>query len=204
MTAEILITGFEPFGEHRRNPSAEMLGHCPATVAGWPVRTAVLPVSYRSAPERLRALLERQDWAAVVMLGLAGGATGWRIETLARNRNRDTPDNEGLALAGEAVLPGAPGMLTTGLPAVRICQALEARGVPASLSDDAGGYLCNHMFFHLMAWLQAHSPGTPGGFIHVPPLPADTDESSILAGHVKGLHGLLQALAGHLSGCGIP
>jgi len=198
MAGALLVTGFEPFGDYQRNPSSEVLAHCPSHLVGWPVCTAVLPVSYRAAARQLATLLEWNDWAAVLMLGLAGSSTAWRIETVARNRNGDLPDNDGLALPGEAVLAGESDTLPTALPALAIRETLRVRGIAAELSEDAGGYLCNFMFFRLMAWSRQRSPHFVGGFVHMPPLSEDADGLASLERHVAGLHGVLQAVAGYL------
>ena len=59
------------------------------------------------------------------------------------------------------------------LPVDGIVAALDAEGIPAEVSRDAGGFLCNHVFYVLM---QTLDPKRIGGFIHVPPasvLPPD-------------------------------
>ncbi len=48
--------------------------------------------------------------------------------------------------------------------------ALRAAGIPAAASRDAGGFLCNHVFYVLMGAL-AERTGVRGGFVHVPLLP---------------------------------
>src|SRR5690606_19225641 len=82
MSATFLVTGFEPFGEHRTNSSWDALEHLRGT---WPrdVVTACLPVDHRAAHVALRSALdELQPWA-VLCTGLAKGNV-FRIELQAR------------------------------------------------------------------------------------------------------------------------
>lgn len=198
---DILLTGFEAFGEHQRNPSADVLRECPAVVAGLRLHTAVLPVSYRRAPEALEQQLRKRPWRAVVLLGLAGQSSAWRIETLARNCNGETPDNDGIALADSPVLAEAPAMLNTSLPVEALQQSLLAQGLPVELSEDAGGYLCNYMFFRLMAWQQRYAPELLGGFVHVPPVASDASANTGWEAHRRALAALLDGLSIELRKC---
>jgi pyroglutamyl-peptidase len=40
--------------------------------------------------------------------------------------------------------------------------------VPAAESRNAGGFLCNFAFYHLMHRLATHAEKVIGGFVHVP------------------------------------
>ena len=166
----VLVTGFEPFGEHATNPSqlvAEALDG------------VVLPVAYEQAADRLRAALDGRKPALVVCLGLAHERTAISVERWAHNLDEATTvDNEGVAGSGGAIEPGGPLARASTLPVDEIVAALHAEEIPAEVSRDAGGYLCNHVFYRLMASLPA---GARGGFVHVPPLEAVSLEMQIRA-----------------------
>ena len=161
----VLVTGFEPFGVNEVNPSqllAERLGG------------VVLPVSYARAAAALRAAIDETRPDAVVCFGLADNRTAISIERFAHNLDEaSTTDNDEAPGSGAEIEAGAPLAVPTSLPADEIVAALQAEGFPAEISRDAGGFLCNHVFYVLMRTLR---PRQIGGFVHVPPLdvlPAD-------------------------------
>jgi len=136
----VLLTGFEPFGEHEVNPSgliAEELGG------------VVLPVSFGRASSALRDAVAERDPELVICFGLADG------------------DNEGAGGSGSTIDPDGPLARAASLPVDAIVAALKAEDIAAAVSRDAGGYLCNHVFYVLMGLLE---PGKKGGFVHVPGL----------------------------------
>lgn len=170
MSENALVTGFEPFGEHQTNPSqlvAEALDG------------VVLPVAYDRAADALRAAIEVRNPDLVVCLGLAHDRTAISVERWAHNLDEaSTVDNEGVAGSGRAIEPDGPLARASTLPVDEIVAALHTEEIPAEVSRDAGGYLCNHVFYCLMAALPA---GARGGFVHVPPLEAVPLETQVRA-----------------------
>jgi hypothetical protein len=51
-----------------------------------------------------------------------------------------------------------------------IVAALREQGIPASVSQTAGTFVCNHVMYGLLHALNGRS-GAKGGFIHIPYLP---------------------------------
>jgi pyroglutamyl-peptidase len=161
----LLVTGFEPFGEHATNPSALLAKSFDGVV---------LPVSYARAADALSAAIDDRDPELVVCFGLADGDTAISVERFAHNlEEADIIDNDGARGSGAEIDPAGPLALRSTLPVDEIVAALRADGLPAVVSRDAGGYLCNHIFYVLMRTLD---PYRIGGFVHVPPasvLPPD-------------------------------
>jgi pyroglutamyl-peptidase len=154
----VLVTGFEPFGEHEVNPSA-LLAEA--------LDGVVLPVSYARAADALRAAIDERDPELVICFGLAHTRTEISVERFALNLDdAEAADNDGVTSAS-LIDPGGPVAYRSTLPVDEIVAALRADGIPAGTSRDAGGYLCNHVFYSLM---RALPEGARGGFIHVPPL----------------------------------
>jgi pyroglutamyl-peptidase len=155
----VLVTGFEPFGEHAVNPSqllAEELGG------------VVLPVSYARAASALRTALDEREPELVLCFGLAENRTALAVERFAHNLDEaSTVDNDAAGGSGAEIAPAGPVAYRTRLPVDAIVAALHAEEIPAEISRDAGGYLCNHVFYLLMHTL---GPDQLGGFVHVPPL----------------------------------
>lgn len=164
----VLVTGFGPFAGVTDNPSAAVARALDGLVVGNATITgAVLPVTYAGAPAELARLVARHQPDLVICLGLAAGETGIRLETRARNRvTAPTPDNDGACPTGQALEPGAPAELQSSLLLDHIARALKLAGVPCRTSQDAGGYVCNAVFYACLRLGQSH--GFRGGFIHLP------------------------------------
>lgn len=171
-TPTVLVTGFEPFDNDPLNPSWEVA----RALEGWDcggatVRAVQLPCVFGLAAERLDEALAQWRPRLVVGLGLAGGRTEWQPERVAINcDDARIPDNAGRQPVDTAVVPGGPAAYFSTLPIKAIVQALRAAGLPASVSNTAGTFVCNHVFYALMHRL-AGLPGVRGGFVHVPCLP---------------------------------
>src|SRR5262245_256379 len=162
----LLVTGFEPFGAHRVNPSEEVV-RALAGRAG--ITAAVLPVSYRRAEERLLVLLAAGPPRALLMLGVAAGPA-LRLERVARNRDDALAcDVDGETRAGRPISPAAPADYASTLPLDAFAEALADAALPVTWSDDAGGFLCNHIFFRACEWLEERTLGIPRGLVHLPP-----------------------------------
>lgn len=155
----VLVTGFEPFGAHEVNPS-QLVAEARDGV--------VLPVSYATAPRELKRALDERDPDVVVCFGLADDRAAVTPERFAHNLDEaETTDNDDVPGSGAEIDAAGPIAYRSTLPVDEIVAALRAQEIPAEVSRDAGGYLCNHVFYLLMRTLK---PGRLGGFVHVPPL----------------------------------
>jgi pyroglutamyl-peptidase len=173
MPPTVLLTGFEPFGGAQVNPSAEVVrALADGGLDGLRLVPAILPVVFAHGFARLRETVRRHDPELVVALGQAGGRAGVTIERVALNLDdAEQPDNAGVQPVGRTIEPGGPTAYRTRLPAHEIVDALRAEGIPAALSDSAGGHLCNHVFYRLMHLAEHEQPALRGGFLHLPYLP---------------------------------
>jgi pyroglutamyl-peptidase len=166
----ILVTGFEPFGGKKTNGSWEAVQHLQGRViSGRKVIVTQLPVVWERASVKLEALMRHYHPVAVIAFGEAG-AEPLRVEMVARNVREMIPDNIGLLPKSSVILTGAPLDLRTTLNTELIIQRLHEAGIPVTLSQDAGGYLCNETFFNLMH--MSGSAAARSGFIHLPPVKA--------------------------------
>lgn len=198
--ATVLLTGFEPFGELRRNPSElavrELAG---AEVAGCVIAGRVLPVSTSRTPELVEQAIEEVEPAVVLMLGVAPGRPALTIERVGVNvLDFEIPDNDGARPAGAPIVEGGPAAYLSTLPARAVVEAWREAGVPGCVSDTAGTYLCNQALYtalHVTAGL-----GLPVGFVHVPSLPEEAARaeapgpSMALATVVAGVRAALGAV----------
>ena len=198
--ATVLLTGFDPFGGDALNPSWEIARALHRRqIAGHRVLAAQLPTVFGASLARLDELLAAHRPALVVCLGLAAGRAALSLERVAINVNdARIPDNAGVQPIDVPVAAGAPAAYFSTLPIKAMRQAMLAAGVPAEVSQTAGTFVCNHVFYGLMHRLATGRglKGTRGGFIHVPMLPEQGAPSLPLEQMVEGLRiGIRTALA---------
>jgi pyroglutamyl-peptidase len=179
MNETILLTGFGPFGDHDRNPSgegADLLSDQVLEAEGFRLVTATLPVHLESATSILQDLISEHAPSAIIASGIHSDPEGcYQLELLAKNELQyDIPDNEGDLIQDAQVEPGGPPQVVSTLPLAKIKLALEAAGHVTELSEDAGRYLCNAVFY----WLARRE--APAGFLHVPPTSAPEEVARAL------------------------
>jgi pyroglutamyl-peptidase len=168
----VLVTGFEPFGGSGVNPSQRLV----EALDG--VEKTLLPVSYARAANALRRAVTETSPDAVICFGQADGRAGISVERFAHNHDEaSTTDNDEAPGSGAPIEPAGPIAYQATLPVDAIVASLRADGIPAQPSRDAGGFLCNHVFYVLMRTLEQERPEAIGGFVHVPLLPEQALDS---------------------------
>lgn len=167
----LLLTGFEPFGGETVNPAWEIARSLDgALIEGVRVRAWQLPCVFGAALRALDEALRAHAPVLVLALGQASGRCDLSVERVAINvDDARIPDNAGAQPVDEPVLPGAPAAYFSTLPIKAMVAGLRAAGYPASVSQSAGTFVCNHVFYGL----QHRLAGTAvrGGFMHIPLLP---------------------------------
>lgn len=168
----VLVTGFEPFGGDARNPSQEIAQALDGRViAGARVAGAVLPCEFGTSLAALKRELKKAQPDVVLCLGLASGRAEITPERVAINvDDARIRDNAGRQPIDVPIVRGGPAAYWSRLPIKTIIAALQEKRVPATVSQTAGTFVCNHVFYGLMHALRA-KPAVRGGFIHVPASP---------------------------------
>lgn len=169
----ILLTGFEPFNKETINPSWEAV----QKLDGWHegefvVHARQLPCVFGRALKVLHRAVEELQPSIVIAVGQAGGRVDISVERVAINiDDAPIPDNQQRQIVDQPIVNGGPAAYFSTLPIKAIVHELRAAGLPASVSQTAGTFVCNHVFYGLMH--QAHEWGTTmrAGFIHIPYLP---------------------------------
>ncbi|HMM57873.1 MAG: pyroglutamyl-peptidase I [Xanthomonadales bacterium PRO7] len=171
-TPVALVTGFDPFGGEPVNPSQQIaVALHGQTIAAHRVVGAVLPTEFGASLSALQPLLRRHRPALVLALGQAGGREGISLERVAINLiDARIPDNTGSQPVDVRIVDKAANAYFSTLPIKAILQRLHAANIPAALSQSAGTFVCNQVFFGLQHALRRRR-GVRGGFVHVPYLP---------------------------------
>lgn len=170
-TPTALLTGFDPFGGEPVNPSQQIVQALHgAIVAGHRVVGATLPTEFGAALPALDKALARHRPTLVLALGQAGGREGISLERVAINLiDARIHDNAGAQPVDARIVDNAANAYFSTLPIKAMLQRLRDAGIPASLSQTAGTFVCNQVFFALMHALRRRR--ARGGFVHVPYLP---------------------------------
>ena len=176
MPLQTLITGFGPFGSVVDNPTERLLRHLEAQdVAGHDLTVCALPTSFARAPQAFKAAFETggrggQPFDLILMLGVAARSPAWRVESQGLNQDAPAiPDVDGFTPPHREIVPGGAAHLPVTLPPQILLLAVESLGLPVTLSDSAGQYLCNHLLYTALDLARRSHPIPRTGFLHVPP-----------------------------------
>lgn len=168
----ILLTGFGPFPGVSENASERFvpkLAHLAARrFSAHRVVARILPTEWEKAPQRLKMLYERERPKLVLHFGVSASATSYVVETVARNTRKAAADAAGALPRDDVVMHGGPDTISARLPASDITARLAALRIPAVVSDDAGAYLCNTVFYRSLLYAEEIERPEAVGFFHIP------------------------------------
>ena len=171
---KLLITGFQPFDGESVNPALEVAkGLQGKTINGYEVIAREIPVVRFEALKAVQAAIEELQPNAVITIGQAGGRPDITVERVGINIDDfRIPDNKGNQPIDEPVVTGGPVAYWATLPIKKMVATVKAQGIPASVSNSAGTYVCNHLLYGLLHYLTTQGKtAIPAGFIHIPYLP---------------------------------
>ena len=166
---KILVTGFNPFGGEKVNPALEAVKSLPSEIHGAEIHWVEIPtVFYRSA-EVLEAEIVRFQPDAVLCIGQAGGRASLTPERVAINQDdARIPDNQGNQPIDTPIrLDGEAAYFST-LPIKAMVQAIKEEGLPATVSNTAGTFVCNHLMYQALYLADKKFPNMRAGFMHIP------------------------------------
>ena len=176
MSTRVLITGFEPFGESRLNPSALLVERLVKEgIPGVELHSIILPVEFdRSTQMLLKKIKEcRPDF--VISFGQAEGRNGITPEKVAINfDDARIPDNSGVQRKNKKIDENGPDAYFSTLPVEKMVEAIKSEGIVSTLSLSAGAFVCNHLFYEVQRALQGST--IKSGFIHLPLISEQSDE----------------------------
>ena len=166
---KILVTGFDPFGGEKVNPALEAVKSLPSEIHGAEIHWVEIPTVFYQSAEVLEAEIERYQPDAVLCIGQAGGRASLTPERVAINQDdARIPDNQGNQPIDTPIrLDGQAAYFST-LPIKAMVQAIKEEGLPATVSNTAGTFVCNHLMYQALYLADKKFPDMRAGFMHIP------------------------------------
>ena len=204
---KILVTGFDPFGGEKINPALETIKRLPDTILGAQIIKLEIPTVVGKSLAKIKEAVEKENPDVVLSIGQAGGRSEITVERVGINIDDcRIPDNEGNQPIDEPVVKGGPAAYFVTIPIKAIVENIKAHNIPASISNTAGTFICNHVCYgiaHLAATRTAAGKPMKSGFIHIPFLPEQVigkpalTPSMSLETIVSGITHALEAIVEH-------
>lgn len=200
---KVLITGFDPFGGEKINPALEAVMALPDTIGDVEVIKLEIPTVFGKSLATIREAVAKHHPDIIISVGQAGGRFGICPERVAINiDDARIKDNEGNQPIDVKVVENGEAAYFSNLPIKAMTQAMVNAGIPASVSNSAGTFVCNHVMYGILHMIHTEYPHMRGGFIHVPYIPAQVTNkpnmpSMSQADITKGLALCIEAAATH-------
>lgn len=170
---KILITGFDPFGGESINPALEAVKKLPDTILGEEIIKIEIPTVFRKSLEKIEENIQKHNPDVVISIGQAGGRFGITPERVAINMDdARIKDNEGNQPIDISIYEDGEAAYFSTLPIKAMVKEMNDNGIPASVSNTAGTFVCNHVMYGVLYLIDKKYPNIRGGFIHVPYIPS--------------------------------
>ena len=196
---QALVTGFTPFGGESVNPALDAVHRVSGTLAGAEIVKLEVPTVFDRALGVLKTAMDEVQPDLILGVGQAGGRTGFRVERVAINVNdARIDDNAGNRPVDTPVIADGPAAYFATLPIKRMVGAIHEVNLPASVSNSAGTFVCNHLMYGILHFIAEDHPTARGGFVHVPYIPEQVvgkpgKPSMALPDIVRGLEAAIAA-----------
>lgn len=169
---KILVTGFDPFGGDTVNPALELIKQLPEEIEGCKIITLEIPTVFHKSIQIIRDAVDLHHPDAVLSIGQAGGRADLTVERVGINcDDARIPDNEGNSPVDEKIFADGDDAYLLTLPIKAMVKEIQAAGVPASVSNTAGTFVCNHVAYGVAYLAKKYYPDMKTGFMHIPYLP---------------------------------
>ena len=166
---KILITGFDPFGGEPVNPALEAVKLMKDEIAGAKIIKLEIPTVFRKSVEKIHEMMKAEQPDVVLSIGQAGGRFGVTPERVAINvDDARLKDKEGNKPVDTPIFTDGEAAHFSNLPVKAMVEAIKNKGLPSTLSNSAGTFVCNHVMYGVLYYIHKEFPNVRGGFIHVP------------------------------------
>ena len=170
---KVLITGFDPFGGEDINPALEAVKLLPQNISGAEIIKLEIPTVFIKSLEKIEEAIVKHNPDIVISVGQAGGRFGVTPERVAINLDdARIKDNEGNQPIDISIFKDGEAAYFSNLPIKSMVKEMCEGGIPASVSNTAGTFVCNHVMYGVLYLINKKYPGIKGGFIHVPYIPS--------------------------------
>lgn len=197
---KILVTGFDPFGGDSTNPAIEAVKRLPDEIKGSTIIKLEIPTVFGKSAEVVKETMKKEQPNYILNIGQAGGRFGLTPERVAINQDdARIPDNEGNQPIDTPIQPDGESAYFSQLPIKAMVTAMKDAGVPASISNTAGTFVCNHIMYQTLYLTHTEFPNTKSGFMHIPFLTEQVIDrpetpSMSLDNMVKGITAAIEAI----------
>ncbi|CAM2867704.1 pyroglutamyl-peptidase I [Hathewaya histolytica] len=174
---KVLVTGFDPFGGEKINPALEAVKGLKNSISGAEIIKIEIPTVFKKSVAEVEKAIVKHNPDIVLCIGQAGGRFEISPERVAINMDdARIEDNEGNQPIDLPIFKdGAPAYFTS-LPIKAMVKEMKENGVPGSISNTAGTFVCNHVMYGVLYLIDKKYPNMKGGFIHVPFIPEQVTE----------------------------
>ena len=200
---KILVTGFDPFGGEKVNPALEAVKSLPSVIHGAEIRWVEIPTVFYQSAEILETEIVCYQPDVVLCIGQAGGRASLTPERVAINQDdARIPDNqENQPIDIPIRLDGEAAYFST-LPIKAMVQAIKEVGLPATVSNTAGTFVCNHLMYQALYLADKKFPHMRAGFMHIPYMTEQVvnkpnTASMCLRDIVRGIEAAIAAIVDH-------
>ncbi len=169
---KILVTGFDPFGKESINPAIEAVKKLPDKILNVEIIKLEVPTVRYKSLEIIEEAILKNNPDVILSIGQAGGRTGITVERIGINCDDfNIPDNNNTQVIDKKVYNDGPSAYFSNLPIKAMVENIKARGIPSSISNSAGTFVCNHVLYGVQYLIDKKYNGKRSGFIHIPFLP---------------------------------
>lgn len=198
---KLLITGFDPFGSETINPAWEAVKLLPNNIDGIEVIKLEIPTVFGDSIVKVLEDAKTHNPDIIICVGQAGGRPDISIERVAINLDdARIKDNNGNQPIDEKVFEDGENAYFSNLPIKAMVEEIRSSNIPASVSNTAGTFVCNHIMYAVLYQIHKHKIAKKGGFIHVPFIPEQVISKvntpcMELTDIAKGLEASIRAIA---------
>lgn len=172
---KLLLTAFDPFGGSAINPALEAVGLVADRIGDVEIVKLVVPTVFGKSVDVVTEKMEAEKPDVVLCIGQAGGRHDLTPERVAINLDdARIPDNEGNQPIDRTICRDGAAAYFSNLPIKAMAAKIREAGLPASVSNTAGTFVCNHLMYGVLHHMAKHYPDMRGGFMHVPFVPSQT------------------------------
>lgn len=166
---KILLTGFDAFGGEPVNPAEEAVKMVSDNINGAQVVKITIPTVRTKSVQAIEQAIEKHKPDIVISVGQAGGRFDITCERVAINIDDfRIEDNEGNQPIDQVIQKDGQPAYFSSLPIKAMVEHMNENKIPASVSNTAGTFVCNHVMYGILYMVDKKYPNIKGGFIHIP------------------------------------